>query len=121
MKMSAEFSPKMFEYIVESLPMPVLFCDTGHVIRYLNKAAKYHYYEARPHPDLIGRNIQLCHKPETWDIVLKLYEQMKNEDLSEARVGTSRPEGYRIYMTAVRDENGELVGYLQRFEDGKHV
>jgi len=111
---------KIYKYITESIPMPVLFCDADHIIRYLNREARRYYYETRPHPDLIGKNIKQCHKPETWERILSLYDRMKNEGLGEERVGTSKIEGYRIYMTPVRDESGVLIGYLQRFEDGTH-
>ena len=33
-------------YIVDAIPYPVVFVDCDHIIRYMNKAAKYHYYEA---------------------------------------------------------------------------
>ena len=111
---------KIFEYIVESMPMPVLYCDMDHVIRYLNREAKRYYYVTRPFPEMVGKNHEECHKPETWLRILNLYEKMKNDGFGEERVGTSEIEGYRIYMTPVRDDDGALVGYLQRFEDGAH-
>jgi len=47
-------------------------------------------------------------------------DKNQNDELGEERVGTSGIEGYRIYMTPVRDDTGAMIGYLQRFEDGTH-
>ena len=35
---------EMLEAILDSYPYRVVFVDCDHVIRYLNRAAKYHYY-----------------------------------------------------------------------------
>ena len=44
---------EMLEAILDSYPYRVVFVDCDHVIRYLNRAAKYHYYQVRgvPGPD----------------------------------------------------------------------
>ena len=33
-------------YIVDALPYPVVFVDAENIIRFMNKAARFHYHEA---------------------------------------------------------------------------
>ena len=53
---------EMLEAILDSYPYRVVFVDCDHVIRYLNRAAKYHYYQVRGYRDLIGRSLFDCHQ-----------------------------------------------------------
>ena len=32
--------------ILDSYPYPIVFVDSGYVIRYMNRYAEYHYYKA---------------------------------------------------------------------------
>lgn len=41
--------------ILDSIPYPIVFEDCNHIIRYMNKSAKYHYYTERGYKDLIGK------------------------------------------------------------------
>ena len=43
----------------------------------------------------------------------EIFEEMKN-GLEERMITDS--EQHRIYMRAVRDENGNLIGYYERYE-----
>ena len=104
-----------YREILNSLPMPVMFCDMDHVIRYMNPAAETYYYVTRPYKDLIGKCVFDCHKPESKAAILALVEDMKNGGEAR-RIGTSKIEGYRIYMVPVRDGDGRMIGYLDLFE-----
>lgn len=105
---------KMLEYILDSYPYKVVFVDCDHVIRYMNKAAKYHYYEVRGYRDLIGKSIFDCHNAHSKQMILEAVEKLKNHG-SEKFLGVT-PDNQRFYLNPVRDENGELVGYFERFE-----
>ena len=37
----------MMSNILDAIPHPIVFVDSEHVIRYMNKRARYHYYEER--------------------------------------------------------------------------
>ena len=80
---------KLFEAILDSIPYKIVFMDTDFVIRFMNKTAKHHYYGMRGYRDLEGKSIFACH----------------NEKSAE-----------RFYINPVRDENGELIGFFERFE-----
>ena len=46
---------RIMSLILDAYPYPIVFVDCGHVIRYMNKRARYHYYEERGYRDLIGK------------------------------------------------------------------
>ena len=48
--------------ILDSLKDPVLFADTEHITRYMNKAAIAHYDEGE---SLLGRSLLDCHNEQS--------------------------------------------------------
>ncbi|MDD5171341.1 MAG: PAS domain-containing protein [Syntrophales bacterium] len=100
--------------IIDALPFPVVFVDTDHTIRFLNKTAKFHYYQERGYSDLVGKSIFDCHKEKNREKIVKFLEVLKNHG-NEILLGVT-VKNERIYMTPVRDEKGELIGYFERYE-----
>ena len=106
---------KMLEYILDSYPYRVVFVDTDHIIRYLNKAARYHYYEVRGYRDLVGKCLFDCHtSPKSREVIEQAVEKLKRHG-NEIFLGVNT-YNERKYINPVRDENGQLVGYFERFE-----
>ena len=101
--------------IVDSYPYPVVFIDNDFVIRFMNRYAKYHYYQERGYGDLIGKSLFDCHDKESSRERIKgAYEKMKSAG-KEVFIGVSA-RNQRIYMQGVRDESGKLIGFFERFE-----
>lgn len=106
---------KMLRAILDSYSTPIVFVDDGYVIRYMNRYARYHYYEERGYHDLIGKSLFDCHNEEkSRERIMAAFEGMK-KDGKERFVGVNL-RNYRIYMQPVRDENGKLCGFFERFE-----
>ncbi|NLC70010.1 MAG: PAS domain-containing protein [Desulfuromonadaceae bacterium] len=101
---------QLFAAFMDSLKNPFLFVDNDHIIRYLNRAAKAHYSEGEK---LIGRSILDCHNEDSRRQILEIFEKMK-EGLEERLITDN--ERHRIYMRAVRDPLGRLLGYYERYE-----
>ena len=101
-------------YILDSIPYPIVFVDTNHVVRYLNATAKHHYYTIRGYRDLVGRSLFDCHGDLSEEKIKAVVEKLKNH-ANEVFLNVS-VANHRIYINPVRDENGELVGYFERFE-----
>jgi enamine deaminase RidA (YjgF/YER057c/UK114 family) len=102
--------PTLLPALLDSLKDPFLFADTEHVIRYMNAAAVAHYKEGAA---LLGRSLFDCHNTD-------LQRQMR-EILVELQAGVDERlitdnEKHRIYMRAVRDSAGRLLGYYKRYE-----
>jgi DUF438 domain-containing protein len=103
-----------FEAILDSIPYPIVFVDTSHIIRYLNKRAKYHYYQERGYKDLVGKSVFDCHKDISKDKIIGIVERLANHEQEFFLKVSVRNE--RIYITPVRDGDGNLIGYYERFE-----
>lgn len=101
-------------YILDSLPYPVVFVDKDHIIRYLNNEAKHRYYTLRGYSDLIGKSLFDCHSGKSEEMIKAAVEKLKNHANDKYIGVSSRNE--RIYINAVRNEKGELIGYFERYE-----
>ena len=96
--------------ILDSLKNPVLFADTEHVTRYMNRAAIDHYEEGT---SLIGRSVLDCHNERSQQIMIQILADM-HEGLEERLITDN--EKWCIYMRSVRDPDGKLLGYYERYE-----
>jgi len=99
-----------FQELLDSFKNPVLFADTGHVVRYANRAAQQFYPDG---DQLIGRSLFDCHNQQSQQQMVDILQQME-AGLDEVLITDN--EKRRIYMRAVRSRSGELRGYYERFE-----
>lgn len=97
--------------ILDSLKDPVLVADTKHVTRYMNNAAVAHYEEGE---SLIGRSLLDCHNEQSQQMMIDILAAMQNEGITEQLI--TDDEEHRIYMRAVRDAEGRVLGYYERYE-----
>jgi len=95
--------------ILDSLKDPLLFADTEHVIRYMNRAAKAFYEEGAA---LLGRSLMDCHNPASQQIIREVLVALEAGE--EERLISDTPD-HRVYMRAVRDADGRLLGYYERY------
>ena len=103
-----------YEAILDSVPSPIVFVDNDHVIRFLNKAARQRYYERRGHSALIGKSLFDCHAPPSQEQVVAFHNRlMAGEDEIFLKVNK---DGERVTVVRVRDLDGQLIGYYERFE-----
>ena len=96
--------------ILESLTEPVLVGDLDHKVIYMNEAAAEHYTGGR---SLMGTSLLDCHNERSQKIMIEVLEALQNGE-DERLIFAN--DDKRIYMRAVRDESGELVGYYERYE-----
>ena len=100
--------------ILDTINHPIVFVDTAHVIRYLNKPAMKRYYEVRGYSDLIGKSLFDCHNEDSRTHIMALYERLQaGENEIFLKIGKFNE---KITVIAVRDRNGTLLGYYERFE-----
>lgn len=104
----------IFAAILDTIPSPIVFVDTDHTIRYLNKASRSRYYEKRGYPDLLGKSLLDCHQPPSREQIKTLYRQLvEGADELFLKVSADRET---ITVVGVRDGGGQLIGYYERFE-----
>ena len=103
---------KYFKSVLDQDKAPVVICDLEHTVIYMNPSAVSRY-----HCDLTGKSIKLCHNSDSnskIDKVLAWFSENRDNNV----VFTSRndKENKDVYMVALRDENGELIGYYEKHE-----
>ena len=96
--------------ILNSLKDPLAFVDTQHIIRYMNPAAIQHYEEG---VNLLNTSVFDCHNEQSNEVIRTVFDAFQSGD--EERLITD-DEKHRIYMRAVRDAQGHLLGYYERYE-----
>ncbi|MBU0638525.1 MAG: PAS domain-containing protein [Planctomycetes bacterium] len=96
--------------LLDSLKDPFLFADTNHIIRYMNKAALAHYEEGAA---LLGRSLMDCHNQDSQRQIHAILTALQQGE--QERLITDN-EKHRIFMRAVRNEAGDLLGYYERYE-----
>ncbi|MBN1135644.1 MAG: PAS domain-containing protein [Anaerolineae bacterium] len=96
--------------VLDSLKDPVLVADTEHVVRYMNKAAVAYYDEGE---SLLGSSLLDCHNPESQAMMIEILAAMHAGE--EERLITDNQE-HRIFMRVVRDPQGRVLGYYERYE-----
>ncbi|MBE6780094.1 MAG: fatty acid/phospholipid synthesis protein PlsX [Ruminococcaceae bacterium] len=103
---------KFFKSVLEQDTAPVVICDLEHTVVYMNPASISRY-----HTDLTGKSLKACHNAESGakiDRVVAWFAESKDNNM----VFTSRndKENKDIYMVALRDDNGTLIGYYEKHE-----
>ena len=98
--------------VLDADTAPVVICDLEHTVVYMNPASI-----ARYHTDLTGKSIKACHNAESGakiDRVVAWFAESKDNNI----VFTSRndKENKDVYMVALRDEGGTLIGYYEKHE-----
>ncbi len=97
--------------ILDSLKDPVLVADPQHMTRYMNRAAIAYYEEGE---SLIGRSLLECHQEASQRMMIDILAAMHSEGLEEQLITDN--EKHRVYMRAVRDRAGQVIGYYEWYE-----
>lgn len=98
----------ILQAILDSLKNEVIcFVDTEHLIRYMNLAATK-YYDGGA--SLIGTSIFNCHNEDSKKKLLELVDRLV---AGENEIFFSQNENTQFYLRAVRDSEGNLVGYYE--------
>ena len=102
--------PSLMAAMLDSLKSPLLFADTTHVVRYMNKAAIAHY---RGGDRLLGTSLLECHNEESQGLIVEILAAMKEGEHERL---ISESDERRVYMRAVRSPEGKLLGYYEWYE-----
>lgn len=107
---------QFFKSLVDEDKSAVVICNLNHAIIYMNPAA-CERYSKRGGAALLGTNLLDCHNSKSNEMIHKVLEWFR---LSKAnnRIYTSyiEKENMDVYMVALRDEQGELIGYYEKHE-----
>ena len=105
-----------FKSVLEQDRCAVVLCDLDHTIIYMNPAAgkRYAKYGGMA---LVGKSLLDCHPPRANEIIKKVvawFEQSQTHNL--IYTFRNEKENKDVYMVALRDEDGKLIGYYEKHE-----
>lgn len=96
--------------VMEQDIAPVVICDMESVIVYMNSAAKERY-----HADLTGKSVKACHPPQANAAIDRVLEWFrKSPDHNQVYTFRNDNENKDVYMIALRDASGDLIGYYEK-------
>ena len=98
--------------LLDSIDEEIVLVDTNHKIVFMNRRALEEYKD-RGGKSLIGKSIFGCHNENSKKTILKVYERLKT---GENEVELESTPSVRTFVRSVRDRNGNLIGYFERFE-----
>lgn len=107
---------EIFKSVLEQDRSPIVICNLDHKIIYMNPTA-IKRYEKRGGESLIGRSLLDCHNPKSCELIKKVLawfaESRENNIIFTAR---NERENRDVYMVALRDGTGKLIGYYEKHE-----
>lgn len=107
---------QFFKSLIDEDKSAIVICDINHTIIYMNPTA-CERYSKRGGAALVGRNLLDCHNSKSNEMIHKVIEWFR---LSNANnriyISYNEKENKDVYMVALRDEQGELIGYYEKHE-----
>ncbi len=104
----------LLKSVLDQDDAPVVVCDTDHRIVYMNPTAcrRYQRYGGAA---LLGQSLLDCHGPRSRQAIEAVLAWF-GEDASHNTVHTfyNAEENKDVYMIALRDERGALIGYYEK-------
>ncbi len=101
-----------FKSILEQDPAPIVVCDLSHRVVYMNPAAILRY-----RADRTGQSLKNCHNADSnckIDQVVAWFA--KSKDHNTVYTYRNDQENKDVYMVALRDQQGRLIGYYEKHE-----
>lgn len=105
-----------FKSVIDQDKAAVVICDTTHTIVYMNPAAVRRYSRAGGE-GLLGRSIFECHSPRTQRVMQRILEWFQESaENNSVYEGPGTNENKDVYMVALRDGEGHMIGYYEKHE-----
>lgn len=105
-----------FKSLVDQDTSAVVICDTAHKIIYMNPVAcqRYSKYGGQL---LVGKNLLSCHNDKSGEMINRVLAWFQSSTANN-RVHTyyNEKEHKDVYMIALRDGQGSLIGYYEKHE-----
>ena len=105
-----------FKSIIDQDRCAVVICNLEHDIIYMNPAAVERYAK-RGGAKLVGQSLLDCHNERSNEIIKKVVAWFaENTDHNRIYTFHNEKENKDVYMVALRDEDGTLIGYYENHE-----
>ncbi|MCI9013544.1 MAG: fatty acid/phospholipid synthesis protein PlsX [Lachnospiraceae bacterium] len=105
-----------FKSIIDQDQCSVVICSLEHEIIYMNPAAVERYGK-RGGAGIVGQSIFACHNRQSEELIRQVVDWFA-ESTAHNRIYTfhNEKENRDVYMIALRDEAGTLIGYYEKHE-----
>lgn len=107
---------KFFKSVIDQDQCAIVICNLEHEIIYMNPAAITRYAKSGG-AELVGKSLLNCHNEESIAMIHKVLDWF-GESREHNRIYSFRneKENKDVYMIALRDEDGTLIGYYEKHE-----
>lgn len=105
-----------FQSVIDQDTSAVVICSLTHEIIYMNPAAISRYSKSGG-ASLIGKSLLACHNSSSCAMIEKVLAWFQ-ESVSHNSIYTfhNEKENKDVYIVALRDSSGELIGYYEKHE-----
>ena len=107
---------EIYKSVLEADRTAVVICDLDHTIIYMNPTAIQRYVKWGG-AALLGKNLLDCHNEKSRQMIVKVVDWFR-ADAAHNIIYTSHneKENKDVYMVALRDDSGQLIGYYEKHE-----
>ena len=108
-----DLSP-FFKSIIDQDEEAIVICDTNHIVVYMNPAAVDEYSE-RGGAGIVGLHIFDCHSSKSNELIRDVVDWFaKDKRNNVVHTFFNEKRNMDFYMIALRDDDGELIGYYEK-------
>ena len=107
---------EIYKSVLEADRAAVVICDLEHTIIYMNPTA-ISRYDRWGGAALLGKSLLACHNEKSREMIEKVVDWFR-ADAAHNLVYTSHneKENKDVYMVALRNDSGKLIGYYEKHE-----
>ena len=107
---------EIYKSVLEADRAAVVICDLEHTIIYMNPVAIERYAKWGG-KDLMGKSLLNCHNEKSCEMIQKVVEWFKaSKDNNIVYTFFNQKENKDVYIVALRNEEGDLIGYYEKHE-----
>ncbi len=107
---------ELYKSVLEADRAAVVICDHEHTIVYMNPAA-VNRYRKWGGKGLVGKSLLDCHNERSREMIVKVLNWFeKSADHNLVYTSYNEKENKDVYMVALRNGAGELIGYYEKHE-----
>lgn len=107
---------EFFKSVIDMDTSAVVICDLSHKIVYMNPAAEERYSK-RGGGRLVGKSLLDCHNKTSNERIEQVVEWFgKSPENNRVYTFYNEKENKDVYMIALRNGDGELIGYYEKHE-----
>ncbi|MCR4686239.1 MAG: PAS domain-containing protein [Lachnospiraceae bacterium] len=107
---------EIYKSVLEADRAAVVICDLEHIIIYMNPFAIERYAKWGGKA-LLGKSLLDCHNEKSREMIVKVLDWFKaSKDNNIIYTSYNAKENKDVYMIALRNDAGELIGYYEKHE-----